>query len=97
VAGIVNITGFLAFQQATTNVTGHFALFINDLASFDFFIFSFLAGSLSSGLLIELFRENKKLNVFFLPMLIESLLLLSIGLSGHRLCYFFRSGLRKAW
>ncbi|MFT6054521.1 MAG: uncharacterized membrane protein YoaK (UPF0700 family), partial [Roseivirga sp.] len=53
VAGIVNITGFLSFNELTTNVTGHFALFINDVANFEFwrgtvyflYIFSFLMGS----------------------------------------------------
>ena len=53
VAGIVNVTGFLAYNQLTTNVTGHFALFINDVANLKFwrgtvyflYIFSFLFGS----------------------------------------------------
>lgn len=36
VAGIVNVTGFLSFKQLTTNVTGHFALFINDVAEVEF-------------------------------------------------------------
>lgn len=88
VAGIVNVSGFLAIQQLTTNVTGHFALFINDVLHFDFltgtkyflFIFAFLAGSFSSSLLIEKFRENKKLNVFVLPTLLESFILVSIAL-----------------
>lgn len=83
VAGLVNVTGFLAFQQLTTNVTGHFALFIYDLANFNFwrgtvyflYIFFFLFGSFLSGFLIELFRENKRLNVFVIPTLIESLIL----------------------
>ena len=35
-AGIVNVAGFLALYQLTTNVTGHFALFINDVANFEF-------------------------------------------------------------
>lgn len=90
VAGIVNVTGFLAFKQLTTNVTGHFALFINDVANFDFWIgtiyflylFSFLLGSFTSSYLIEQFREKKKLNVFLLPTLIESSILLSVGLFG---------------
>lgn len=88
VAGIVNVSGFLAIQQLTTNVTGHFALFINDVLHFDFltgtkyfrFIFAFLAGSFLSSLLIEKFRENKKLNVFVLPTLLESFILVSIAL-----------------
>lgn len=91
VAGIVNVSGFLAFKQLTTNVTGHFALFINDLADFEYlrgmvyflYIFSFFLGSFVSGLLIEKFRENKKLNVFLLPTLLESLILLAIGLLSN--------------
>lgn len=87
VAGIVNVTGFLAFQQLTTNVTGHFAFFVYDVASSEFwkgtmyflYIFSFFLGSFSSGLLIDKFRETKKLNVFVLPTLLESLILLAIG------------------
>ena len=53
VAGIVNVTGFLAIQELTTNVTGHFALFLNDVSKFEFwkgsvyllYILSFLFGS----------------------------------------------------
>ncbi|WP_428740477.1 YoaK family protein [Tenacibaculum sp.] len=86
IAGIVNVTGFLEFKQLTTNVTGHFALFINDVADFEIwkgtiyflYIFSFLFGSFLSSFLIEKFRENKKLNVFVLPTIIESLILISI-------------------
>ncbi len=93
VAGVVNVTGFLAFKQLTTNVTGHFALFINDVANFEFwkgtiyflYIFSFLFGSFISSFLIEKFKENKKLNVFVLPTLIESLILIAIGLLGVRI------------
>lgn len=91
VAGIVNVTGFLAFKQLTTNVTGHFALFISDVAEFEFwkgtvyflYLFSFLFGSFSAGFLIEKFRENKQLNVFVIPTLIESLILISIGLVSN--------------
>lgn len=87
VAGIVNVTGFLAFKQLVTNVTGHFALFINDVAEFKvwkgtiyfLYIFSFLFGSFSSGFLIETFRENKKLNVFVIPILIESFIFILIA------------------
>lgn len=86
VAGIVNVTGFLAISQLTTNVTGHFALFINDLANFEFwkgtvyflYILSFLLGAFTSGMLIEKFRENKRLNVFVLPTSIEVLLLITV-------------------
>lgn len=91
VAGIVNVTGFLAFKQLTTNVTGHFALFINDVADFDFwkgtiyflYIFSFLFGSFSSSFLIEKYRESKQLNVFLLPTIIECIILIAIGLLSN--------------
>lgn len=91
VAGIVNVTGFLSFKQLTTNVTGHFALFINDVTDFEFwkgtiyflYIFSFLFGSFLSSFLIEMFKENKQLNVFFLPTILECLILMSIGLLSN--------------
>jgi len=91
VAGIVNITGFLFFRQLTTNVTGHFAVLINDLANFNLlkggvyfsYIFSFFLGSFVSGFLIERFRENKKMNVFVLPTMIECLVLIGIGLMSN--------------
>ncbi|KJD35359.1 membrane protein [Tamlana sedimentorum] len=91
VAGIVNVTGFLEFKQLTTNVTGHFALFMNDVAHFEFwkgtiyflFIFSFLFGSFLSSFLIEKFKENRKLNVFVLPTIIECLILLSITIISN--------------
>lgn len=91
VAGIVNVTGFLAFKQLTTNVTGHFALFINDVADFEFlkgtiffiYIFSFFFGSFFSSFLIEKFRATKRLNVFVYPTIIEFLVLVSIGLASN--------------
>lgn len=91
VAGIVNVTGFLSFTQLTTNVTGHFAQFIYDVANFEMwkglifllFIVSFLFGSFTSGWLISKFTENKKLNVYLLPTIIESSILISLPiLSG---------------
>lgn len=93
VAGIVNVSGFLAFSELTTNVTGHFALFIRDVANFELwkgtiyflYIFSFLFGSFASSFLIEQFRASKKLNVFVLPTLIESAILLSIGFTSAQI------------
>jgi uncharacterized membrane protein YoaK (UPF0700 family) len=90
-AGVVNVTGVLSFNELTTNVTGHFALFINDVANFEFwkgtvyflYIFSFLFGSFSSSFLIEKYKENKRLNVFVLPTIIEALILISIGLLSN--------------
>jgi len=97
VAGIVNVVGFLAFNQLTTNVTGHFALFINDVAEFKFwkgtiyflYIFSFLFGSFCSSFLIEKFRENKQLNVYVIPTLIECFILISVGFLSNFLMILY--------
>lgn len=91
VAGIVNVSGILAFNELTTNVTGHFALFIRDVADFKFwkgtiyflYIFSFLFGSFSSSVLIEMYKENKKLNVFVIPSLIECAILLGVAILSN--------------
>lgn len=84
VAGLVNVTGFLAIQQLTTNVTGHFAQFMYDVEKFKFwngtvyllYIISFLFGSFTSSFVIEKFRENKKINVFALPTIAEAIILI---------------------
>ena len=36
VAGIVNVAGFLAVQKLTTNVTGHFAFFVDEVFKLHF-------------------------------------------------------------
>lgn len=91
VAGLVNVTGFLAIQQLTTNVTGHFAQFMYDVEQFEFwkgtiyllYIFSFLFGSFSSSFLIEKYRENRKMNVFAIPTLAEAFILTGAAIMAH--------------
>lgn len=88
VAGIVNVVGFLALAQLTTNVTGHFALFIQDVAEFKVwkglvyfgYIASFFMGSFFSSFLIEKFRETKRLNVYVIPITIESGILILVAM-----------------
>jgi uncharacterized membrane protein YoaK (UPF0700 family) len=36
VAGIVNVAGYLSVQTLTTNITGHFAYFIDEIFSLKF-------------------------------------------------------------
>lgn len=91
VAGIVNATGFLEIHQLTTNVTGHFALLMYDLANLDIesggvyllYILCFLFGSFVSGFLIEKYKNNKHLNVFVLPTLIEAFILIFIPIYAY--------------
>lgn len=90
VAGMVNVVGFLAIQELTTNVTGHFALFIYDVAHAEFwrgtiyffYILSFFLGAFSSSIMIEVVRVRGKLNIFLLPLLLEGILLIGIALVG---------------
>jgi len=60
VAGIVNVTGFLAIQRLTTNITGHFAYLVEEVLKLDLleslvfflYIFSFFLGSFVSSLMV---------------------------------------------
>ena len=75
VAGMVNVTGFLFMGKLTTNVTGHFAYFVYDLSVAEFwkgliyflYLFAFLLGSFSSGLLIEIANYYQKHNRYLAP------------------------------
>lgn len=90
VAGMVNVAGYLSVQRLTTNVTGHFAFFIDEVFKLQFsksaiyflFFLFFLLGSFVSSFLIEISQRKKQNNVFFIPILIEVIILASIGLAG---------------
>jgi uncharacterized membrane protein YoaK (UPF0700 family) len=91
VAGMVNVSGFLAVQRLTTNVTGHFAYLIDEVFRLEWwqgfiyflYIFFFFLGSFVSNFLIELLSLNKKTLSFTIPILLESLILLSLAFSGE--------------
>jgi uncharacterized membrane protein YoaK (UPF0700 family) len=90
VAGVVNVSGFLAIGRLTTNVTGHFAFFVDEVFKLEFwtglvyflFIFFFLLGSFVSNLLIETFSRKDLGFPFAFPALIEVLILFLIGFLG---------------
>ncbi len=79
IAGIVNSVGFLSIKTFTTNVTGHFAAFAEEMLQrdpFDSFVFisfvlSFLLGSLTSGLFTELTFKFTPQRGFVIPILLE--------------------------
>lgn len=79
VAGIVNVTGFLSIHKLTTNVTGHFAFFIDEIHRWEpwqgsiylLYILSFLLGSFISSTLIELSTVGERINTYVLPTLLE--------------------------
>jgi len=92
IAGIVNITGLLSARTLTTNVTGHFAYFAEEVVNqnyaiafiYLFFILSFLFGSFVSNLLIEIVSRIKPQQSFLLPMILEIILLSFVALFGTR-------------
>ncbi|MFM6954309.1 MAG: YoaK family protein [Sphingobacteriaceae bacterium] len=101
VAGLVNITGVLSVHALVTNVTGHFAFFAEDVFSKTFssaiiylwFILSFLFGSFSSNLLVEIISRKREQISHTLPMLIEIVVLSGIGLCGANLLQHGQSNL----
>ena len=93
VAGIVNVVGFLSVQRLTTNVTGHFAFFVEEILKVDLwegfvfflYIFFFFLGSFTSGVLVEILSKKKQRFIYILPIIIESLILFSVAISGEYL------------
>lgn len=93
VAGIVNVAGFLAVHQLTTNVTGDFAYFLNDFFQYRFckaivylvYVLSFLFGSFVSSFIIEAVNKKTKINSYIFPVSIEILILFTIGFFGKSL------------
>lgn len=98
VAGIVNITGVLSVKTLTTNVTGHFAFFAEEVTKnnyhtaivFLIYTLFFLAGSFTSNFLAELVSIKKTELFHVAPITIEIAILISLGLFGmHPDFYLF--------
>lgn len=93
VAGIVNVAGFMAVARLTTNVTGHFAFFIDALFKLDWwegfvyflYLFFFFIGSFCSSYLVELISRKNENYVYIVPTAIECLILILVGLFGPNL------------
>lgn len=91
VAGIVNITGFMAIGRLTTNVTGHFAFLIDEVFQLQWwnalvffaYIFAFFAGSFTSSFIVEEHSRRKHRHNYTRSVLLESAILLVLGLSAH--------------
>jgi uncharacterized membrane protein YoaK (UPF0700 family) len=91
VAGVVNIAGFLAVKRLTTNVTGHFAFFIDEIFKLDIseafvyflYIFFFFLGSFLSNTLVEIISKVNERLVYVIPIIIESIILFLLALFGQ--------------
>ena len=90
VAGLVNVAGFLAVQQLTTNVTGHFAFFADEMVKLNFsaafiyflYIWFFFIGAFISSFLVEYSLINNENNIYTIPIIIEILILFIIVIFG---------------
>lgn len=90
VAGAVNVVGFIALSVFTTNITGHFANFVDEVfnlrwyQSFLFFLYIqfFLFGAFVSNTLVEIIDRRNSKNIFILPVALEVVILAAIALSG---------------
>ncbi|RDI53481.1 YoaK family protein [Flavobacterium glaciei] len=90
VAGIVNVTGVLSIQTLTTNVTGHFAYFAEEImkrdyaAALTFFVFTifFLFGAFTSNFLAELISKKHPNLSHVIPISLEMIILTSVGIFG---------------
>jgi len=93
VAGIVNVGGFLAVQRLTTNVTGHFAFFVDEIFKLNFlqgfvyflYIFFFFLGSFMSNLIVEIIAKKSDRLINIIPTIIESIILFLLAVFGQLL------------
>lgn len=87
VAGMVNVGSILSIQRFTTNVTGHFAVFIEELLrpnytlaiTFSLFVLCFFLGSFSSNLMVEIIKRYNFTYQYTLPVVIETILVFIAG------------------
>lgn len=90
VAGIVNITGVLAIKTLTTNVTGHFAYFAEEImrkdftAAITFFVFTlfFLLGAFTSNFISEFVAKTNPDSSHIIPISLEITLLAVVAFFG---------------
>jgi uncharacterized membrane protein YoaK (UPF0700 family) len=83
VAGVVNITGVMSVKTLTTNVTGHFAFFAEEImrkdfaAAITFFVFTliFLLGSFTSNFISEYVAKSNSNFSHIIPIALEILIL----------------------
>lgn len=91
VAGIVNVAGFLSVQRLTTNVTGHFAFFVDEIFKLNFwhgfvyfsYVFFFFLGSFVSNSIVEIISKKNDKLIYIIPIIIESLILFLVAIFGQ--------------
>ncbi len=90
VAGVVNVVGFMAVAKLTTNVTGHFAFFVDEVFKFHLrsaihillYIFFFFFGAFVSNTLVEITDRLRRNMIYIIPAYMEAFILLFVALFG---------------
>lgn len=93
VAGLVNVVGFMAVAKLTTNVTGHFAFFVDEAFNLHFlqafhtalYVFFFFFGAFVSSFLVETFLRVRENLIYIVPTYLEAFILLFVGIFGENL------------
>lgn len=93
VAGLVNVVGFFSVQKLTTNVTGHFAFFVDEVFKLNFenafhvalFVFFFFLGAFSANFLVETYSRIRENQTYVLPILTEATIIAVIAFTGNYL------------
>lgn len=88
VAGMVNVSGLLSLHRLTTNVTGHFAFFAEEVSlrgwqeawPYLLFILAFLFGAFCSNMLVEFFSRVNARWMNTIPVATEMAILLTVAL-----------------
>jgi uncharacterized membrane protein YoaK (UPF0700 family) len=93
VAGVVNIVGVLSVRVLTTNITGHFAFFSEEILldhyseAFTYFIFiiCFLGGAFCSSFMVEFSSGHKMFRPHLIPLVTEILILSFVGIADDKI------------
>lgn len=90
VAGLVNVVGFLSVQRLTTNVTGHFAFFVDEVFKLNFenayhialFVFYFFFGAFAANFMVETYSRIRESYTYILPIIVEASILAVTAFAG---------------
>lgn len=91
IAGVVNVIGIISIGKLTTNVTGHFGFFTDEIFQFNFsesiiyflYVLFFFLGSFVSNVFVEIVAKINNKYIYVIPALIEALILLVLAIFGE--------------
>ena len=91
VAGLVNVVGFFYVGKLTTNVTGHFAFFVDEVFKRNFsdafhlalFVFFFFFGAFAANFMVETYYRIRENQIFVFPIILEALILAFVAFTGN--------------